>query len=36
LFRAQLAGYETHAAADRTCRWLKNRRTDCIIVALAP
>ena len=35
-FRAQLTGYETHAAADRTCRWLKNRRTDCIIVALAP
>ncbi len=34
-FRARLFGFDTHAAAAKTCQWLKDRRTDCIIVASA-
>ena len=34
-FRARLIGFESRAAAAQTCRWLKDRRTDCIILASA-
>ena len=35
-FRARLVGFGTRDAAARTCRWLKDRRTDCLIVAAKP
>ena len=34
-FRARLIGFQSRAAAAQTCRWLKDQRTDCIIVASA-
>ena len=32
-FRARLVGFGTRDEAARTCRWLMDRRTDCLIIA---
>ena len=36
LYRARLVGYNSRDEAARTCTWLKNQQTDCLIVAAAP
>ncbi len=33
LYRARLVGYNSRDDAARTCNWLKNQQTDCLIVA---
>ena len=32
-YRARLSGFDSRADAARTCSWLQNRDTDCLIVA---
>lgn len=36
LYRARLTGFDTREDAARTCDWLKNQSTDCLIVSLRP
>lgn len=36
LYRARLVGFDTREDAARTCDWLKNQSTDCLIVTLRP
>jgi len=36
LYRARLVGFDTREDAARTCNWLKNRSTDCLIVTMSP
>lgn len=34
LYRARLTGYEELADADATCKWLKARKSDCMVVQI--
>ncbi len=34
LYRARLTGYEELADANATCRWLKARKSDCMVVQI--
>ena len=36
LYRARLMGFESREDAARTCTWLRNRSTDCLIVSTRP